>query len=126
VGPFDLRPERHVRLGERACGLRPLNPDLNTRGQPHREEIESAFAITEMKTIATPARVWFSSKRQVRCEIVECSGKRSLRASQWALKPDAWHQEPISVRSWGELLALIGALLRSWVSLPFRNVTEVR
>jgi hypothetical protein len=64
----------------------------------------------------------------MRCEIVqEYDDRHSVRASQWTLKPDGWHPEHgVSVRSWRELLRLIVALLRSWVSLVFRNVTEVR
>ncbi len=79
-------------------------------------------------TVATPVHLWFGPSRQVRCEIVQESDcGHSLRTSEWALTPDGWHAEHgISVRSWSELLRLIVALLRSWVSLLFRSASARR
>jgi len=84
----------------------------------------------ERRTIRTPACIWFGPNCQVRCEMVrECNGSLALRASQWAAKPDGWHPEHgIRISSWGELFAVIMALIRSWVALrvrSFRGVGEL-
>jgi hypothetical protein len=62
---------------------------------------------------------WFGPRRQVRCAIErDCDDCLALRVSAWTTEWDGWHPEHgILIRSWGELAAVITAMVKAWFAL---------
>jgi hypothetical protein len=75
--------------------------------------------MTESRTVRTPVTQWFGSRRQVRCEIERhAAGRLAIRVSDWTAEWDGWHAEQgIRIRSWGELIAVITAMVKAWFAL---------